>query len=67
MSDSSDIPERAWNRTHTSLSQQLISTDRHTIATSSIRFPSISLDKIPLCVQQNQEPSQIGTKIHKQT
>ncbi|CAF2827741.1 unnamed protein product [Rotaria sp. Silwood2] len=59
VSESSDIPECILNRTHTSSSQQLTSTDRHSIATSSVRFPSISLDKIPTCAEQTEESCQI--------
>ncbi|CAF0985982.1 unnamed protein product [Rotaria sp. Silwood1] len=64
--ESSDIPERRSDRTHTSSSQPGISTDRHTIATSSVRFPSISLDKIPPCTQ-TQETSQIVSNNNKST
>ncbi|CAF1249877.1 unnamed protein product [Rotaria sordida] len=65
VSESLDIPERVINRTQTSSSQQLIPTDRHTIATSSIRFPSISLDKIPTYIKQTQESCQIVSNNNK--
>ena len=42
----SDISECILNRTHTSSSQQSIFTNRCNTTTSSVRFPSLSLDKL---------------------
>ncbi|CAF3325766.1 unnamed protein product [Rotaria socialis] len=66
VSDSSDIPpEHILSRTNASSSQLLPTTSRHTIATSSVQFPSRSLDKMPTYEQQTEEPSENASSNNK--
>jgi len=63
----SGTPERTSYRARSNSGQPYISTTRNIITASSVRIPSLSLEKILGRSQQDIEPWQIRSSIHHQS